>query len=259
MMEKGYLSSKDTWRRKQSLNDLPILLSDSRRDQRCFINIFKKHVNKYSGKFDEVLEIGCSPGKFLIYFAENLGCKPYGIDLDEGRCELTRQNLLSRGLTGEIVQADIFEHDFGQKFKLIISCGFIEHFENETLQKVLGLHSDLVEKNGLLFLSFPNFRNLNYLLASVFRRDILKLHNIEIMHKDFFRAFAEKYGFEIVYLEYFGGIHLGGFKFFEKSSSKNVLAACYNLALKRFDALRILDRINSRCFSHYLGAVLRKQ
>jgi len=252
-MKKGYLSNLETWSINEDEQKVPILLNKSKRDHRCFIKLFNKYLDKSSNFQEEVFEIGCSPGKFLIYLASNLGYQPSGVEIDKGRCELTRRNLKSQNLKAHIIQEDIFKINLKKKFKVIISCGFIEHFEGKKLEELLKIHSDLIKKDGVIFLSFPNFRYLNFLFAYFFRKDVLDQHNLKIMNKDFFKYFAEKYGFKILYLDYFGSIHPGGFKFSDKSFFSFI-----NNFLIRFEKIEFLDNVNSKYFSHHLGAVLKK-
>ena len=182
-------------------------------------------------------------------------------------CFITRQNLLYQNLEGEIIESDIFEYNFNKAFSLVISCGFIEHFEGRKLQTLLAIHNKLVEKNGLLFMTFPNFRYLNYFFAYFFRRRILETHNTNIMNKKFFIEFANKYGFEITYLNYFGGIHPGGLNFISpiyktiknNNNSNSILIKSMKWLMLKFESLRLFDNIDSRFFSHHLGVVLRKK
>ena len=252
-MKKGYLSNSETWSINKDEKKIPILLNPSKRDHRCFISLFNKYIDESSDFQEEVFEIGCSPGKFLIYFANNFCYRPSGVEIDKDRCELTKKNLLSQNIEAEIIEEDIFKIDLKKKFKLVVSCGFIEHFEGKKLEELLKIHSDLTEKNGLIFLSFPNFRYLNFLLAYIFRKEVLDQHNLEIMNKDFFRYFAEEYGFKILYLDYFGSMHPGGFKFKNNSRFRFI-----NFILNKFEEIKLLDNFNSKYFSHHLGAVLKK-
>ena len=92
-------------------------------------------------------------------------------------------------------------------------------------------------------------------LAQFFRKNILKHHNIEIMQKSFFKDFAEKNNLKIEYLGYFGGIHPGGLKLGTKNIFKKFVTKSLIGNSERY---QIFDRINSKYFSHNLGAVLVK-
>ena len=79
---------------------------------------------------------------------------------------------------------------------------------------------------------------------------MIAMHNLKIMNKKFFMSFAEKFGFEILFLDYFGGIHPGGLKLFKEKKAHKT-----NGTKKEF----FLNKINSKYFSHYLGSVMRKK
>ena len=162
---KTILTNKEFWEDEWKNLDLPIILEPYIRADRSFINLFNKHLSIVDGKNKTCLEIGCNPGKFLIYCAKFLNYDIYGIDFEEKGCLLTEKNLKAVGINGSISQQDIFNLDTNQKFDLILSCGFIEHFAGVKLDEVLKIHVDLLKENGKLFLSVPNFRYLNYVFS----------------------------------------------------------------------------------------------
>ena len=108
-MKKGYLSNSETWSINKDEKKIPILLNSSKRDHRCFINLFNKYIDKSLDFQEEVFEIGCSPGKFLIYFANNFCYRPSGVEMDRNRYELTRKNLLSQNIEAQIIEEDVFK------------------------------------------------------------------------------------------------------------------------------------------------------
>ena len=169
---------------------------------------------------------------------------------------LTKKNLQAEGIDGKIKQNDIFNLSSDKKFDLVLSCGFIEHFAGNKLDEVLKKHVDLLEKNGRLFLSVPNFRYLNFLFTFFFRKDMLDHHNLKIMQKSFFVDFAKKNDLTVEYLGYFGGMHPAGIKL---SSNNFFTKYINNSLLSRFERIQIFDRINSKYFSHHLGAVFVKK
>ena len=252
---KTILTNKEFWEDEWKNLDLPIILEPSIRADRSFINLFNKHLSIVDGKNKTCLEIGCNPGKFLIYCAKFLNYDIYGIDFEEKGCLLTEKNLKAVGINGSISQQDIFNLDTNQKFDLILSCGFIEHFAGVKLDEVLKIHVDLLKENGKLFLSVPNFRYLNYVFSYFFRKNMLDHHNLKIMQKSFFIDFAEKNNLTNEYLGYFGGIHPGGLKLGTKNIFKKFITK--NL-INRIEKYQILDRINSKYFSHHIGVVLVK-
>ena len=252
---KTVLTKKEFWEERWQNLDLPITLDPSLRADRSFINLFNQHLTIKDGEKRTCIEIGCNPGKFLIYCGKNLHYDISGVDFDEQGCLLTEKNLKVVGINGSITHQDIFNLNINQKFDLVLSCGFIEHFAGVKLEEVLKIHLDLLKENGKLFLSVPNFRYLNYFFAYFFRKNMLELHNLEIMQKSFFKDFAEKNNLKIEYLGYFGGIHPGGLKLGTKNIFKKFITK--NL-INRIEKYQIFDHINSKYFSHHLGVVLVK-
>src|SRR5437870_747540 len=53
-----------------------------------------------------VLEIGCAPAKWLIYYAERFGARIAGIEYSEKGARIARENLAAAGVVGEICGAD---------------------------------------------------------------------------------------------------------------------------------------------------------
>jgi len=187
-MTKSLLTEKNFWKKgteQSRKNKLPIKLNKKVRADRSFIEIFDNYFKNLK-QDKECIEIGCNPGKFLIYFSENLGYKISGVDYDEDGIKLTNENITSLGIEAEIYQADIFEFQIKKKFDAVISMGFIEHFTNDKLDRVLESHLNLLKEDGLLFISIPNFRYINYLFSYFFRYDMISKHNLNMMNEDFF-------------------------------------------------------------------------
>jgi SAM-dependent methyltransferase len=255
---KNNLTKKYMWESKWGKDALPIKLDPFIRSNQSFIDIFDQYFILPNIDNPTVLEIGCSPGKFLIYFSERYGYNVSGIEYAKKGYDLTINNLDFCGVdsTG-IMHEDIFNYDTSNKYDVLLSCGFIEHFD-ENLNELLLIHSRLVKKGGLLFLSFPNFRYLNYIFSYFFRHDMLEMHNLDIMNKIFFQKFSENYNYEILFLDYFGGIHPAGIKIFKSISAKNRLNLKYNNRGDTINHDYFLNKINSKYFSHYLGAVMKK-
>ena len=246
------LTEKKMWESKWGDYQLPITLNPNLRSHHSFIEIFDKYLSNISSeiKNPKLLEIGCSPGRFLIHFHEKYKFQVHGIEYAEKGYELTKENLKNLNIdTSNIYQSDIFKFETKTKYDILFSAGFVEHFE-DNLDQLLSIHAGLVSQGGYLFLSFPNFRYLNFILSYFFRYDMIAMHNLKIMNKKFFLSFAEKFGFEILFLDYFGGIHPGGLKLFKEKKAHKT-----NGTKKEF----FLNKINSKYFSHYLGSVMRKK
>jgi SAM-dependent methyltransferase len=148
------------------------------------------------------LEVGCTPGRFLVAFNKNFGYKVYGVD--QCGIETTRKNLEFNGINDyELHQSDFLKWKTDKKFDVVSSFGYLEHFEDPSrhIKKMVGL----MPEDSYLVVEIPNFRYLNYMIRSVFRRDVdwKETHNLKIMDLDFFRKIIREFELEPVYLGYY--------------------------------------------------------
>lgn len=249
----------EQWQESRASMSLPRYLDFNIPADRCYIRLFQTYLKVGSNK--TVFEIGCAPGKYLSYFATEFNCKLFGIELTEAGIDVTKRNFEILGINGNLIQGDFLTHKPDCQFDCVLSLGFIEHFSEELLEDVLHKHAVLVKQGGVLFLEMPNMTYFNKALLRWFAPHLLSCHNTSIMNEDFFRQFTRRYGFDIQYLGYFGGFHPAGFRERKGESSGWVKsfvsrAAAPLVALRQFE---FMDHINSKYFSHNLGAVLKKK
>ena len=254
--KKTILTDEELWQKKWNNLDFPIHLNPQKRVERVFMRLFDRYFVNHKKISKTCLEIGCNPGKFLIYCGKNLNYEMVGLDYDKKGVAITKRNIVESGLKAEILEKDFFNYDTDRKFDLVLSLGFIEHFQGERLQEAINKHVNLLNKGGKLFLSVPNFRYLNFIFAYIFRKKMLEVHNLEVMKKSFFIDLANNNNLEIEYLDYFGGFHPGGVKL----GNNNFLSKFFtDFIIFNYEKIRTLDNFNSKFFSHHLGAVLVKK
>jgi SAM-dependent methyltransferase len=109
------------------------------------------------GAGDDVLEIGCAPGKWLLFYAERFGARPAGIEYTEFGVSLTRRNLAEAGIDGAVVHGDFFTVE-PRAADLVLSLGFIEHFEDP--EAAFTRHLAFLRPGGTLVIGVPNFRGV---------------------------------------------------------------------------------------------------
>ena len=143
---------------------------------RCLVKEFKKRLTKDKNK--SILEIGCAPGKWLVFFNKQFGYFPSGIDYSSVGVERTEENFRLNRINGSIRSADIFQIEPENKYDIVISLGFIEHFEKPI--DVVKKHIEFLKDDGLLILGVPNFRGLNYYIQKYADKHILDKHNTNI-------------------------------------------------------------------------------
>jgi hypothetical protein len=88
----------------------------------------------------------------------------------------------------------------------VLSAGFIEHFEDP--EKIVRCHLDLLRSGGLLIIDIPCLTGLHYCLSWLISKDVLRMHNLEIMNR---RKFGSLFPPELVqplFCGYWRGIDL---------------------------------------------------
>ncbi|MBU3925552.1 class I SAM-dependent methyltransferase [Patescibacteria group bacterium] len=165
-----------------------------------FEDIFQKYF-EFNPKL-ECIEIGCVPGNFLIFLHKKFGYKIHGIDYVEGMEKILKKNFE----LNNIKNYNIYNSDFRifkqeKLFDIVLSIGFIEHFSD--YKKIIEKHISLLKKDGILFISLPNFRYGQYLLHRLFDNKNLKKHNLKAMNPKIIKEIFKKNNLEIIYSGYY--------------------------------------------------------
>lgn len=150
-----------------------------------------------------VIEIGAYPGRYLAYFASKYGLEVTGLDFNSDT-EKIKTSMETMGITNyHLIHADFLTHQPDEKYDLVFSNGFIEHFED--YQRVLDLHVPYLNENGALMVMIPNLNYTRKYFGMAVDRANLKMHNLKCMNLGTFTEFANRNHFKTVYLGYFGG------------------------------------------------------
>ncbi len=222
-----------------------------RHSDHAIYDLIQKHIpqNNEGG----CLEIGSFPGPFLAAFGD-LGYTLNGIDFHPKNEKELPDWLRMQGFkTGEFKTVDFFEYAPDKKMDVVASFGFIEHFEN--YKEVILKHAALVDENGYLVITTPNFRGwIQRWLHKTFDKQNLALHNLESMQPDIWADLLASNGFEIKYKGFFGG-----FLFWRSIEPMSV----FKQKILWF-IVRIIPRLKkilwfeSAAFSGYCGVVAKK-
>lgn len=172
--------------------------------------LWEKFIDKYFS-FDEtksVVEVGSAPGTHVVKFSKKFGYKPYGIEYTDDGAELNRAVFRKNGIPEEnVIHADFLDPAFQSRYKdffdIVISSGFLEHFTNP--KEVVRCHLNILKPGGLLLISIPNFRYINFALKSFFGKEFIGTHNLDLMDLDAFRDCFDFENLEIVECRYIGG------------------------------------------------------
>lgn len=217
-------------------------------------NWMDSHTQGITGRNSRVFEVGCFPGRYLAYFGER-GFELNGVDLTprvtpemkDWLCELNYS-------IGRIEKGDFFEFKDDVGFDVVLSNGFIEHFEDWS--RCLERHLDLVKSGGLLLLSAPNFvGGLQNFLHRWLDRENYDRHFLPAMDPDAWAQVARSRGFEVLKTEYFDR-----FDFWNGPQPRPVWQKLVSRGIQvLLVPLRILFPRNSRWSSPYCGMVARRR
>lgn len=151
----------------------------------------------------DVLEIGCAPGKWLLFYAERFGTRPAGIEYTELGVSLTRRNLAEAGIEGDIVHGDFFAVE-PRAADVVLSLGFIEHFAD--VEGAFTRHLEFLRPGGTLVIGVPNFRSLLGAVQRWADPEHLGLHNLGAMIPELYRRLADENGLTVVWQGYLDGL-----------------------------------------------------
>jgi 2-polyprenyl-3-methyl-5-hydroxy-6-metoxy-1,4-benzoquinol methylase len=202
------------------------------------------------------LEVGCVPGRHMVYFAKHYGYQVSGIDYSD-EILYVGPTLKAHNITKfELVQCDFSDFAPATKYDIVFSAGFVEHFAEP--DSVFKKHVDLLQENGILIISLPNLRYgqkmLRLLIGS---RYVLDGHNLQVMCPQIWHDLAAKEGLSVLYCNY-----VVTFSFW--------LTPDYNARISRLvgrisrgigRGLRMfgLDQVPNRYFSPHILLVAKKQ
>lgn len=157
-----------------------------------------------------LLEIGCAPGRWLVWFNRTLGYKIVGCDTSPKGVQLTQDNLRLNAVSGTLCHADLMSDDLPlHTFDVVLSIGVIEHFQDPS--PIIARHIELLKPGGRLILEVPNMAGaINHLLLRLAgMNDFLAVHNLAVMNRYFFKSVARDFQLDIECLTFAGGFDPG--------------------------------------------------
>jgi 2-polyprenyl-3-methyl-5-hydroxy-6-metoxy-1,4-benzoquinol methylase len=215
-----------------------------------FIRLYSK-IGKSEGN---VLEIGSFPGTYISEFGE-LDYIINGIDIQPRNATDLVKWLKARNYkVGDFIADDIFQYQWKKEFDIVCSFGFIEHFEN--FLDVIDIHAHLVNKDGLLIITTPNYRGaVQKFMHKYFTPHDYALHYIPSMDPQKWSKHLQKKGFEIIYSGYFGGMNF----WLSKQDLKGIKRLAYEILMRVLPRIGKLIPFESLIFSKNCGVVARKK
>jgi SAM-dependent methyltransferase len=202
----------------------------------------------------KLIEIGCTPSRWLVHFYEKYRYQVSGIDNSEIGVRKTQDNLRYHNIDGKIYRADLLKFHPPKRYDVVLSLGFIEHFEE--VDKVIEKHLSLLKPGGKLILGIPNFRGINFLIQKYMYADLLAKHNLRIMNRGFFENLPQRFPLEKIFVGYVGGFEPALFWAPKPNFlSRVILKALGALGLLRRN--RLFDNLNFRLFSSYITGIFK--
>ncbi|HEX3032900.1 MAG TPA: class I SAM-dependent methyltransferase [Bacillota bacterium] len=249
------LTEVEFWERYWADCKLPNIIDTRLSFERCLAKALQQELAGCAG---EVLEIGCAPGRWLAFMAKEIGLLPSGIEYSQAGMEATRKNFELLNIPyGEILAGDFFTLEPEAKYDVVVSLGFIEHFDNPG--EVVSRHLAWLKPGGRLVLGVPNFRGIYHLLQGALDKTVLEKHNLDIMHLGYFEQLAHQLGLEILFRGYLGSFEpcLPIFKEGPLGPAQTLIKLGLGLT-RRVRQLNWFDELNSPFWSSYILAVYRK-
>jgi SAM-dependent methyltransferase len=229
--------------------DLPERPSEDYPYERALSAALTEHAPAAAGQ--TVLEIGCAPGRWLVWYGERFGAEVVGLERSTKGAVMTRANLEAAGLDGAVVEGDFFDAALDvPAADLVVSFGFIEHFDD--LWAAFERHLDFVKPGGRLVIGVPNFRGLTGLFQRWGDPEFLAMHNREAMRPQLYEEFAARADVEVETIRYLDSFDPHMIRVTRHGP------AVFLLPLTALRELRAMDRVNSRAFSSYLLTVFRR-
>lgn len=198
----------------------------------------------------KILEIGCAPGGFLIFFHQQYKLAVSGMDYAKAGCQKTRESFSQVHIQGKVMHADFFDPEFRKQhrneYDYAFSAGFIEHFDR--VQAVVDAHFDLTKRGGYVIAIIPNLHHVN---AALMPKKLLAIHNRTIMNIASMKNMYSKKG-AVVYCGYMGGLfNIGAFQYTNPLIEKTRFL-CYLIQRALFDNLaKVLHLAGIRLSSRY--------
>lgn len=160
----------------------------------------------------KVCEIGCAPGHKLVDFARRYGYQPYGVEYTAVGVQTARETFIKHHFpTENIFFNDFFDahfqHTHHNEFDVVMSFGFIEHFNDP--RPVIKAHLTLLKPGGLLLIMIPNLKGIYYPLLRLLAPDRLAIHNLAIMNKNIFIKLFHGLDAQELFCDYYGLLNFG--------------------------------------------------
>jgi len=118
-------------------------------------SLLSKRISQFIKKNDEVLDIGCGTGDYLLEMAK-YGVKLNGFDYSEYAIERAKKRLISQKVNLKVSSVENFKNE--KKYDLILISEVLEHIKDDS--RVLKKIVNFLNKKGKIIISVPFDQNL---------------------------------------------------------------------------------------------------
>ncbi len=252
------ITDKEFWTNYWGNITIPVTVDYQLKNDRVIAQTIKKHVPSATDR-RWAIEVGCAPGKWLIFLNKELNYNVVGYEYVAPAAEKTVQNLLSQNISTDhfkIITGDFNKDTLQGAYDLVVSLGFIEHFTD--LDAVLAKHLKILNEKGYLVIGVPNFKGINYPIQKIVDRyladKMLPHHNLDAMDVNRYLDFARDYKLDPLFVGYVGGFERG---LFDVNAITNTpLRILMKIMMRSLTFL--FGRSKSSFFNGYMIAILRK-
>lgn len=163
--------------------------------------LFKEIFHKFLPNRGSCIEIGCYPGLILMYLGKNFDYEISGIDKTPYIKKLPKFFSENGVENYHFHQADFIDFVSEDKYDVVCSFGFIEHFE--IYEDIIKRHISLLHESGICIIASPNLRKIQFFLHKIFDKKNLERHVIDSMDLKKWREILEENNMEILFCGYY--------------------------------------------------------
>ncbi len=199
-------------------------------------------------KDQSCFEIGCYPGKFLNVLGEK-GYELNGIDISERVPEMADYFKSEGFRVGNFIQKDFLKYKSDDKYDIVCSFGFIEHFDD--WEAVINKHLDMTRKGGICIIEVPNLNSSIYkFLYRTIEPEVLDNHNLKAMSLGNIKRHMLSCNNKIVTADHLGHFY---FRFVTKTGKK------YKNFERFINSFRfVIDLLPKSLSARYIGVIVEK-
>jgi len=251
------ITDKAFWEKYWGDIKLPQKVDYGFKNDRVIAKTIERFIPNGDGK-QKSLEIGCAPGKWMLFLYEKLNYTTHGLEYIDIASKKTVENLTLCGVPQDrfnVIRADFLKEEAISKYDLVLSLGFIEHFDNYS--DIFDKHLAHTKKDGYVVIGFPNFRGINYYIQlfvdKVSGSKIIENHNISMMDRILMQNMINNAQKDILFIDYIGGFESA---LFNLNDIKNPLLRLFMKIFVKSLSL-IFPKSKNKYISSYLLFIIK--